>query len=90
MYVHLYAPREREPIGALRVSFRWSDGRGPLVRACFLVCSPSQRGAIQLVARANRHVRATALYGDGFITGLRFDSFAFVRAGAMDAGRARR
>ena len=59
------------------------------MRACFLVCSPSQRGAIQLVARANRHVRATALYGDGFITGLRFDSFAFVRAGAMDADGAR-
>ena len=51
--------------------------------ACFLVCSPLQRGAIQPLPWANRHVLAVALYGDGVTIGLRFEFLRF-RAGGRN------
>ena len=68
----------RGPVGVVSLA-----RRGPLLRACFLVCSPSQRGAIQRVLWANRHVPAVAFYCDGFIIGLRFEFLRF-RAGGRN------
>ena len=56
-----YAPREREPYGALGMSLRWSDEGGPLASG---LQGPSRLGAEHGSRRGHHHGRVVALEGD--------------------------
>ena len=63
MYVRLYAPREREPIGALGVVV--SLATGTAARACSWSVGPSRLlGADRRSVLGHHHVRVVALEGE--------------------------